>query len=67
MTCREKLAIEHPDRVGEDFVSGCNGCPPYYGYLSRPDYCERFSLDDCERCWDREIPEHSKHRKEGDI
>lgn len=56
MTCREKLAIEHPDRVSPNF-GGCDCCPCTYGYLDDPDYCDGWGYDDmCTRCWDREIP-----------
>jgi hypothetical protein len=52
MTCREKLKIEHPERVNnEDFRGGCWGCPHDYGYLPVVD-CDL----NCTECWDREIP-----------
>jgi hypothetical protein len=57
MTCREKLKIEHPDEVGEEWMGGCCGCPPGHDYLNEPEWCDgRGSEDDCRRCWDREIP-----------
>lgn len=55
MTCREKLAIEHPEKVG-DFYAGCFGCPHQYGYAKREcDY-------KCRECWDRPVeqPEETK-------
>jgi hypothetical protein len=56
MTCREKLAIEHPEYIGKRWLGGCYGCPHEYGYIYRPDYC---SADDdnsyCEECWDRPV------------
>lgn len=56
MTCREKLAMEHPDCVGQSYyIGGCHGCPHDYGYLDKPDYCNAYS-GDCTACWDREIP-----------
>lgn len=51
MTCREKLKLEHPERVRSDMSGGCNGCPSDYGYLEDPKECYS-----CEDCWDREIP-----------
>lgn len=55
MTCRERLEIEHPDRVDEfRFRGGCSGCPSTYNYLDIPDFCDS---SNCKACWDREIPE----------
>lgn len=56
MTCREKLAIEHPREVCFETPGGCFGCPHDHNYLPKPDFC---CLDDsvCTKCWDREIPE----------
>lgn len=57
MTCREKLKIEHPDKVGEWFGGGCCGCPVDYGYLDAPDGCNgQAHEDECRDCWDREVP-----------
>lgn len=55
MTCRQKLMIEHPECVGDEFEVGCCGCPSHYGYLPDPNPkgCEN---EDCHECWDREIP-----------
>ena len=75
MTCREKLALEHPDFIDANCLGGCAECPSHYGYLDDPEYCpvkrkneeESFLdlvelLDDetCRKCWDREV-----HEKEG--
>lgn len=63
MTCREKLMIEHPECVNPIYAGGCFNCPPDYGYLDdRPEYCSGFghrhnANHECDRCWDREIPE----------
>lgn len=59
MTCREKLAMEHPEDIGESYIGGCNGCPCDYGYLDKfnndcPMWC---SDEKCKNCWDREIPD----------
>lgn len=61
MTCREKLAIEHPEFVKEEaterfgsYAGGCKGCPIDYGYAKDPAGCyER--LISCDDCWDREV------------
>lgn len=57
MTCREKLKMEHPEYVSDEYFGGCFNCPPSYGYLDYPDYCGSNEPDRCARCWDREIPE----------
>ena len=59
MTCREKLMLERPDLVDEQYSGGCCGCPSMRGYLSDPDVCGTRVMndDDCRRCWDREIPD----------
>ena len=58
MTCREKLAIEHPDYIDKDlYTGGCYQCPYHYGYLQKPDYCSGGDSElTCRRCWDREMP-----------
>ena len=53
MTCKEKLKLEHPDKVNIRFMGDCLGCPDHYGYLDRPE-CH---LTNCLDCWEREIPE----------
>jgi hypothetical protein len=60
MTCREKLAMEHPDKINPSSWGGCEFCPSTYGYLE--DYREicgnKYSGEKaCRICWDREIPE----------
>ena len=58
MTCREKLAAEHPEHIDESFLGGCRQCPHTYGYLPQPDSCRPpFSEEGCAKCWDRDIPE----------
>ena len=57
MTCKEKLAIEHPDKIDPCCKGGCEGCPSTYGYLPIPDYCDYPENYPCTKCWDREIPE----------
>lgn len=56
MTCREKLAIEHPDYIGPKYRAGARGCPREYGYL--PDNpCETVPKFTCKECWDLDSPE----------
>lgn len=56
MTCKEKLTIEHPDKLNPNDIGGAQGCPSHYGYLEDPDdsMCRTTS---CAECWEREIPE----------
>lgn len=56
MTCREKLAMEHPNYIGDEYIGGCYGCPSTHGYLEDPEVCI-INRDACAKCWDREIPE----------
>lgn len=58
MTCREKLAIEHPDKINPTCDGGCRGCPSQYGYMDRDAFvCSGIPNDkQCTKCWDREIP-----------
>lgn len=72
MTFRDKLRKERPDRIREDALGGCVGCPNDYGYEpyeSRP--CECDDEEDCiscEECWSREIPgEHMRKLPKGFI
>jgi hypothetical protein len=59
MTCKEKLKIEHPDRIDSYSYGGCQGCPHDYGYLVKPHYC-LVTEDSCSMCWNREIPDTEK-------
>lgn len=61
MTCREKLAIEHPECIGRDYLAGANGCPHMYGYLKKPKYCNP-GPKNCESCWGREMPEEESSK-----
>lgn len=61
MTCREKLMIEHPDKIDTSQWGGCDDCPSQYGYLPDPEYCgDTFDGTNCDACWDREIPKTDK-------
>lgn len=62
MTCREKLAIEHPDAILDWCDGGCYGCPIDYGYLPKPDPCI-YTSDTCTACWNREIPEINNEKE----
>lgn len=54
MTFKEKLAIEHPDKLDSNCAGGCWGCPSDYGYDERmPCHCTKML---CDECWEREIP-----------
>ena len=69
MTCREKLAIEHPEHCSDEHVAGCFGCPDDYGYLPTPDWCSdqlygAGLVDRCTQCWNREIPEEKATESE---
>lgn len=60
MTCIEKLAIEHPEDINEDYFGGCAKCPSDYNYLGDPEYCKNYDIsreDRCYTCWNRNIPE----------
>lgn len=64
MTCREKLAMEHPDKIKPDHGGGCVGCPHFYGYLDQDfDICT-VERPNCVKCWDREIPEDDRSATE---
>ena len=64
MTAREKLAMEHPERVDSICLGGCAGCPDTYGYLPAPECCKGSIREGnhvkCTACWDREIPENTE-------
>jgi hypothetical protein len=55
MTCLEKYLQIHPGVDAEDvYIGSC----PFWDNLTdsdKPDYCGKCD-DDCERCWNREIP-----------
>ena len=54
MTYREKLQEEHPECVDSKEKGGCKGCPTDYDY-EKGIHCHTVG-DDCEACWNREIP-----------
>lgn len=58
MTCRERLAKEHPEKINSKYAGGCKGCPDDHNYLPAPEYCRKYpDVVICKKCWDREIPE----------
>lgn len=65
MTYREKLKMEHPDRLSKDYIGGCYSCPSDYGYQSRD--CEKNcggpTTSLCTKCWDQEIPGTEKPKE----
>lgn len=62
MTCREKVKIIAPESVNSSMIAGVAGCPPDYGIMDRPPYCEaRESI--CNKCWDREISSEEMEEK----
>ena len=56
MTCREKMAMEHPGGVDSECLGGCYGCPHTYGYAKKPKVCGP-NEENCTKCWDREVEE----------
>lgn len=68
MTFKEKLEMEHPDRVDERYQGGCYLCPNNYGYEnydSSTKNCLKKGGKGCSYCWNRETPEEkdSEHMK----
>ena len=60
MTFKEKLAMEHPERVDILYAGGCSNCPYFYGYETHDESvknCIRNKGKGCDYCWNREIPE----------
>lgn len=58
MTFKEKLEIEHPEEISEEYDSGCFGCPHDYGYESISESvvnCDVYGGKGCVHCWNREM------------
>lgn len=55
MTYKEKLTLEHPNKIDEKCVGGVAGCPSMYGYEASRQ-CTYHNDDKCAECWNREIP-----------
>ena len=66
MTCREKLAIEHPGGLDSECLGGCEGCPHEYGYAKAPEWCQ-MTEEICRKCWDREGETDVKTEVETDV
>lgn len=60
MKFREKLAMEHPERVSGRFIGGCDGCPNHYRYEKDEESTKACLKHTCEQCWNREIPDSRK-------
>lgn len=62
MTYREKLMLEHPEKVNVKHLGGCCGCPRDYGYTVQLGDCrdllshQSLKVSTCVKCWDKEIP-----------
>lgn len=54
MTCREKLAMEHPEAIDWRCAGGSEYCPHNFGYASKPKWC-KLDREKCKTCWDREV------------
>ena len=72
MTCREKLKMEHPDELSEQWTGGCFGCPDTdtRKYIeTEQTSCHgtrRSSCERCTECWDTEIPDTEPTTQEPD-
>lgn len=70
MTFREKLKMEHADKIDSSKPVGCIGCPTTYGYEKRslcPIELIRLNIgasERCKLCWDREIPGTEKKEED---
>lgn len=53
MTCLEKLKQMNPGWSDNEIIE--DRCPMWDFDVGTPDYCEKCD-DDCEKCWNREIP-----------
>lgn len=64
MTFKERLQIEHPEHINENYIGGCNGCPDHYNYETLAESeanCRWCGGKGCEYCWSREIPGESNN------
>ena len=55
MTFKEKLQMEHPEKLDKHCGGGCEGCPCFYGY-EETKWCGNTWGTNCEECWNREMP-----------
>lgn len=68
MTFKEKLQMEHPEKVDPSEWGGCVDCPSTYGYEEEAyDLCDLECIDSsrdlCATCWNREMPEEKSESK----
>lgn len=64
MTCREKLAMEHPEITdAQCYAQDGVYCPSDFGYLHNPNSNGGCFKTTCMACWNREIPETEKENK----
>lgn len=57
MTFRERIAIEHPEKLMDSAMGGVFSCPFAYNYEGVPSRgCGILSHEKCKNCWDREAP-----------
>lgn len=70
MTCKELFAQIHPEKVGEQFIGGVEGCPDNLVNIDRPEGCEggfcNAGHERCAACWNRELPENYEIVKENE-
>lgn len=62
MTFKERIKMEHPEKVNKRFTGGVSGCPHSYGYEPfkidcNSSDCIDYDYNACKECWDRDIPE----------
>lgn len=57
MTYKEKVALEHPEHIGDNYAGGVYMCPDIFGYEAHSD-CTACN-NDCAACWNREMPEET--------
>lgn len=60
-TCRELLMLDSSLTTTRKDSILRSECPHEYGYLPPPDWCRvgcDCSVEDGDRCWDREVPDH---------
>lgn len=58
MTFKEKLKIEHPEDISEEYYGSCCGCPHNHDYESVAESsvnCTKNGGKGCEYCWNREM------------
>lgn len=60
MTNRERVAIEHPERIAPlNACGGVRGCPGDIGYPELPEHECHGDPESCTKCWDLENPDLS--------